>query len=134
MPGLESTLSTSVVVLARDPETIDGLAEYLRSRGARLQLHRELEVPEGAGVIVMFGDEFDSASARRFIADWRETKRGRLALILVTAHATLGRDLAGDQNATVLARPVWGWVLMSAIRSVLRQTSQPDDPSHESRS
>lgn len=62
-----------VAVLARDPETLDGLTDYLRAAGAHAVPKRDLVLKEHAEVIVLFGDDFDRAASAQFVREWVRT-------------------------------------------------------------
>ena len=115
MPALGSSLRVRVVVVARDPETRDGYAEYLLAVGARAQTRSELEVPSGVDVVILFGDEFDPGSSERFIDDWSRMGARRCRMILVTNREALASRVSSDSRASVLRRPLWGWVLLAAV-------------------
>jgi hypothetical protein len=110
----------AVAVFARDPETLDGLTDYLRAAGARALPKRNLVPAEGADVIVLFGDDFDSAASEQFVREWVSSPTRRCVLILVTSHGSLADRVRSDLRAVVLRRPVWGWVLLAAIQRALR--------------
>jgi hypothetical protein len=119
------SLDIDVAVFSRDPETLDGLTDYLRAAGARALPRRELKLEERADVIVLFGDDFDAASSDRFVTDWvRVPPARRCVLILVTSHTALAGSVRHDERAVVLRRPVWGWVLLAAIGSAIRDTAR----------
>jgi hypothetical protein len=112
-------LDMRVAVFARDPETLDGLTDYLRARGAGALSKRDLLRTERADVIVLFGDDFDSASSDQFVSEWVGASARRCMLILVTSRGPLADRVRSDKRAVVLRRPVWGWVLLPAIQSAL---------------
>jgi hypothetical protein len=119
MAGSEPSLDMRVAVFSSDPETLDGLTDYLRAAGARALPMRELRYVEPVDVIVLFGDDFDAASAKRFVRAWASAKAARPVLILTTSHQELADDVRAEKSAIVLRRPVWGWVLLAAIRSAI---------------
>jgi DNA-binding response OmpR family regulator len=109
-----------VAVLARDPETLDGLTDYLRAAGARVLSRHDLQLAERADVLVFFGDDFDSSSSDHFVREWVSAPARRCILVLVTSNGPLADRVRFDKRAVVLRRPVWGWVLLAAIQSALR--------------
>jgi hypothetical protein len=117
-------LELEVAVFARDPETLDGLTDYLRAAGARALPKRDLLRTERADVIVLFGDDFDSEASDTFVREWVSAPARRCVLILVTSHEPLADCARSDHRAVVLKRPVWGWVLLAAIQSGLRDMTQ----------
>jgi hypothetical protein len=127
MPKSAPVLDVSVALVGRDPETLDGLTEYLHRVGARPRSEREVRLTtEQADVVVLFGDDFEEASVRRFLAEWSGTTNNRSILVLVTSDPAAAEKVSGDPNAVVLRRPVWGWVLLGAIRTAMQRSS----PSH----
>src|SRR5579863_1766204 len=113
-----------VAVLARDPETLDGLTDYLRGAGARALPGRGLALSESAEVVVLFGDDFDSAASTQFVRQWTGARVHRSVLILVTGDDSLAESARSDPRAVVLRRPVWGWVLLAAIKSGLQRCAR----------
>jgi hypothetical protein len=117
MPALGSSLNVHVVVVARGPETRDGYADYLRAVGARAQTQSELTVPSDVDLVILFGDDFDLASSQKFVDDWSRLGASRCRMILVTNHEALAARVRSDPLASVLRRPLWGWVLLAAVCS-----------------
>ena len=124
VPAPSSPLELRVAVFARDPETLDGLTDYLRAAGARAVPRSDLNVAERAEVIVLFGDDFDRVASEQFVRAWAGSPAQRCILILVTSHGDLADSVRSDRRAVVLRRPVWGWVLLGAIQSGLRDIAR----------
>jgi hypothetical protein len=116
-------LELRVAVFARDPETLDGLTDYLRAAGARALPRRDLILAGRADVIVLFGDDFDSEAPATFVREWIGAPARRSVLILVTSNGSLADCARSQDRAVVLRRPVWGWVLLAAIQSGLRDAA-----------
>src|SRR5258708_6389751 len=125
MPGLALSLDLDVVVFARDRETVDGLTDYLRAAGARTVSKSELVLPGRGDVLIVFGDDFDAESSLRFVRQWATASIEPCRMILVTSREALSESVRSDPRARVLRRPVWGWVLMAALRSGERRTGAP---------
>lgn len=124
MDGSEPSLDIRIAVFASDPETLDSLTDYLRAAGARALPMRELRVVEPVDVVVLFGDEFDTASTTRFVLAWAGSGASRPILIVATGRQEVVDSVRGDGGAVVLRRPVWGWVLLAAIRAAIRDVAQ----------
>lgn len=123
MDGSEPSLDIRIAVFASDPETLDSLTDYLRAAGARALPMRELRLAERVDVIVLFGDEFDTAPTKRFVLAWAGAGASRPILIVATGRQEIVDSVRGDSGAVVLRRPVWGWVLLAAIRSAIRDVA-----------
>lgn len=118
------SLELRVAVFATDPETLDGLTDYLRAAGARAIPRNDLTLAERAEVIVLFGDDFEPAASEELVRAWAASRGPRAILILVTSQGSLAESVRPDPRAVVLRRPVWGWVLLAAIQSGLRDATR----------
>jgi hypothetical protein len=125
MRNAEAPLEVRVAVLARDPETLDGVTGYLRAAGGRPRPSQELRW-DGESVVVLFGDDFDDELSERFVREWPRAGGRRPVLVLVTSRDRLAAPaMAGDRAIVLLRRPVWGWVLLTAIRRAMEQAAAP---------
>lgn len=114
----------TVAVVAKSPETVDGLAAYLGNAGVTTRGSRSLEsvrtLSSGTVAVVFFPDEFASAGA---LAALRELRRShpRVFLVLVTRQPQdLEPALEPDGRSTpplVLPKPAFGWTILDALRA-----------------
>lgn len=114
-----------VLIVSTDNETIDGMQAYLSRVGASAQTVTKLaEAVEGAKTaqaVVLFADDYTKDSAIETLAELRNRLSARVVIVVsdeVDFFASIG---AGESTGalTVLRRPIWGWMLLDAIRSQL---------------
>jgi hypothetical protein len=72
----------------------------------------------------LFGDDFDAALTKQFVRAWTEADASRPVLILTTSRPEVADSVRADNRAIVLRRPVWGWVLLAAIRSAISELAE----------
>jgi hypothetical protein len=129
-----------VTIVADNPETLDGLAAYLRRAGIRTDGKRRLEdladLPSRAhaGVIVVFPDDFHSTAVMAALAALCERSPESLK-ILVTRDVKRFERLPTRDGALaplIVPKPVWGWTILDAIRArvepELGSIKDPDEP------
>jgi len=118
------SLSTYVTIVSKNPETLDGLQDYLARAGIPSQCTRALSdvkvAPEHATATVIFPDDFAEASVIALVLELRR-KRPRLLILLITRSPNRFRSTvcAEDQRSrvpVVLPKPLFGWVILDAIR------------------
>jgi hypothetical protein len=112
-----------VSVIADNPETRDGLRDYLREAGVTTQatgaLNDTVAVPRAATAVVIFPDEFGAKEIVASVLSLR-TVRPRLLILLVTGvpqrfRAALEPD-GRSPLPVILPKPVFGWSILDAIR------------------
>jgi hypothetical protein len=113
-----------VLVVSSNPETLDGLAQYLSQAGLPAQSRRDAnplaELPRMLTTLVVFPDDFPEHEISSYLSMVR-TRRPDLAIVVVTrdgpTYATLTATNGQALNAVVLARPAFGWVILDVIRA-----------------
>jgi hypothetical protein len=119
------SLATYVTIVSRNPETLDGLQDYLGRVGIPSHTTRALSdvkavAPEHATATVIFPDDFAEASVLALVLELRR-KRPRLLILLITRspnrfRATLCVEDPRSVAPIVLPKPLFGWVILDAIR------------------
>lgn len=115
--------SADVVIVATNPETIDGLEGYLRAAHVTARCTTDLDrcvglVGKATLAFVIFPDDFGRERVLSVVADLQQRCRS-VVPILITANATRFADLL-PKSVVVMARPVWGWSILDAIRATDR--------------
>ena len=132
----------SVTVVSRNPSTLERLEAYLRGVGVRGNpthtLGRLVEVtPLTAAAVVVFPDEYESDAVLSALEEAKRLRPNAL-LVVVTSDGSrfhkLERGVEGQGSLLVLAKPVWAWTIVDAIRARLAvdavQTSRKARSSH----
>lgn len=119
------SLPTYVTIVSKNPETLDGLQQYLGRAGVpsrTTRLLRDLTVvaPEHATATVIFPDDFAEEAALALIAELRR-KRPRLRTLIITrAPSRFQSFLTADDDRlpmpTIMPKPLFGWLILDAIR------------------
>ncbi|HEX7481251.1 MAG TPA: hypothetical protein VF331_25845 [Polyangiales bacterium] len=113
-----------VMIVADNPETIEGLRAYFNGVGVASQGRRDLRDPSAVTAtttaVVIFPDELVEAAVVRRILALRST-RPELPIVLVTgAPQRFQAALAADDRSLppiVLPRPAFGWTILDTIRA-----------------
>jgi hypothetical protein len=114
-----------VTIVSRNPETLDGLQQYLGragipSRATRAFSDLNVVAPGHVTVTVIFPDDFAEDAVLALVAALRR-QRSHLLILLITRapqrfRSVLGADDARLPMPTVLAKPLFGWLILDAIR------------------
>ncbi len=114
-----------VTIVSRNPETLDGLQQYLgragvASRATRIVSDLDVIAPDHATATVIFPDDFNEDRVLGLVADLRR-KRRHLTILLITSAPKRYRaalSAAGDASPapTILPKPLFGWAILDAIR------------------
>jgi hypothetical protein len=114
-----------VTIVSTNPETLDGLQQYLAragipSRTTRVVLDLTIVAPDHATAIVIFPDDFAEDAVLALVAVLRR-KRARLLILLITRAPNRFRSAlsADDEHLpmpTILVKPLFGWLILDAIR------------------
>jgi DNA-binding response OmpR family regulator len=114
-----------VTIVSSNPETLDGLATYLREAGVAVHGTRRIErclemTPPASSAIVFFPDDFSAPSIDLALADLRRRRPTALP-VLVTSDPKRFDRLHGNPRGIplVVAKPAWGWSLLDGIRARL---------------
>ena len=120
---LTPVATTPVVVVAESKETASGLQEYLATVGVACRASSELGMAEGldgsVNAVVLFPDEFQPASVIRWINALRAGRTNLLLIVVTSAPQRLAQALEPVAQATapvVIAKPVFGWAILDALR------------------
>jgi hypothetical protein len=114
-----------VTIVSANPETLDGLQSYLRQAGVDARGTRDIEC--GAAMdpypsaAVFFPDEYPADNVLKEIGRLR-SERPQLLIVLVTREPQrFAKALDAPEHAPtiVVPKPVWGWVILDAIRGRL---------------
>jgi hypothetical protein len=114
---------TVVIVVATNPETLDGLSSYLQGAGVAARCTRDLEectrvasASDGNVAVVIFPDDFRWEKVVAALAEVAGIRPPVLPL-LVTAHPQKFETLSAAEDVVIMPRPIWGWTILDAIRS-----------------
>lgn len=122
-----------VTVLAHNWGTLRGLSAYLNRAGITTTGTRFIEqlmelVPPWTAAVVLFPDEFKLSAVLDALAGLREDRPGALP-ILVTQDSRDFEQLLispGARSPLVVAKPVWAWMILDAIRARLADAPDRD--------
>jgi hypothetical protein len=116
---------TYVTIVSRNPETLDGLQQYLGragipSRTTRAFTDLAVVAPGHVTATVIFPDDFPEDAMLALVATLRR-KRSRLLILLITRAPQRIRSILGADDArlpmpTILAKPLFGWLILDAVR------------------
>lgn len=109
-----------VVIVSKNPETIDGLQRYLREAGLATVFTRDLDECAAVGTantaaFVFFPDDFPYEHVIVTLASLSEQRPFALP-VLVTARPDPFERLTTVESVLIVPRPVWGWAILEAIR------------------
>lgn len=112
-----------VAIVSLNPETLDGLHGYLSAAGVAARCTRDIDDCSRSAsaetlAFVLFPDDFAWERVVAAVAELRE-KRPRALPVLVTAHPKRFAAMTDAENVLVVARPVWGWAILDALRAHL---------------
>jgi hypothetical protein len=114
-----------VTIVSKNPETLDGLQQYLGragipSRTTRVLSDLTIVAPDHATATVIFPDDFAEDAALALLAALRR-RRSRLLILLITRAPNRFRSALSEDDArlampVILAKPLFGWLILDAIR------------------
>jgi hypothetical protein len=111
-----------VTIVSSNPETLDGLQGYLRLAGVDARGTGDIE--SGVALdpypcaVVFFPDEFPAGSVIREV-ERLQRERPQLLILIVTRDPRGFREVLDTDEPSptlVVAKPVWGWTILDAIR------------------
>jgi DNA-binding response OmpR family regulator len=118
-------LDRSIIVVSNNPETLDGVQQYLQRAGARTYNASRLEDADAgapsADAVLLFADDYPRAAALEAFTRFRAARPATLLVVVtedVAAFAMPARTESAASRVVVLRRPAWGWMLVDAIRGV----------------
>jgi hypothetical protein len=116
-------LDRTIAIVSNNPETLDGVQQYLRRVGARALAASRLEdvdaVNADADAVLLFADDYPRAVALRAFARLRASRPATLLVVVTEDVAAYAARAEGSASrVVVLRRPAWGWMLVDALRGV----------------
>jgi hypothetical protein len=122
------TRKSQVAIVSTNPETLDGLQSYLVGAGMMARCTRDLSdcatFAPSTLAFVLFPDDFRLEMVIAALAELA-TLRPQALPVLVTSQPQRFQSLALD-SVLIVPRPVWGWMILDAIRAHLDQTRSKD--------
>jgi DNA-binding NtrC family response regulator len=117
----------SVTLVAKNASTLEGLENYLRGVGVWANSTRSIErllemTPPSSAAVIVFPDEFQAAAVASVLATAKK-QRPDVLVVVITNEPSRFDKLAGGVGASegllVMAKPVWAWTILDAIRARL---------------
>ncbi len=114
-----------VTIVSANPETLDGLQTYLRQAGVDARGTREIEsgvaMDPHPSAAVFFPDEYPPDDVLKEVARLRRERPQVLVVLVTREPQRFAKALeAGEHTSTIVVpKPVWGWVILDAIRGRL---------------
>ena len=108
-----------LTLVCRNAETL--IEAYLRRAGVATHNTRRIErladmVPPSVSAVVIFADDFPFEAVRTAVTVVR-SQRPAVLIVIVTEDP--GAFATQPSSVLVLAKPVWGWTILDAIRAQL---------------
>jgi hypothetical protein len=127
MPGRSKRedLPVYVTIVSENPETTDGLQQYLGragipSRSTRMVNDVSLVAPDHTTATVIFPDDFAEDAVLALIGELRRRRPHLRNLLITEAPQRLLSSLRLDDRRlpmpTVMPKPSFGWTILDAIR------------------
>jgi hypothetical protein len=112
-----------VRIIAANEETLGGLQAYLRQAGVDAygtsQLVHDKASDRRPSAVILFPDDFQTNDVLQEVNRLRRIKPQPL-IVLVTREPQRFSDVLdveeGSQAPVLVPKPVWGWVILDAIR------------------
>jgi hypothetical protein len=118
-----SAFDLGVAVVAENPETVDGLADYLHRSGVPTRgsctVDQLPDLASSAVAVVLFPDEFRTDEMLAAILRLRATQPSLLILLITRDPHRFGSAIRGDGKSippVVLPKPSFGWTILDALR------------------
>ena len=122
-----------VTVVAHNWGTLRGLSAYLSRAGITTTGTRFLEqlmdlVPPWTAAVVLFPDEFKLPAVLDALAGLREGRPSALPILVTQDWKDFEKFLVtpGAWSPLVVAKPVWAWMILDAIRARLADAPDRD--------
>jgi hypothetical protein len=114
------------MIVADNPETLDGLEAYLRAAGIATSGTRRIErlsrtVDAATSALILFPDDFVLDQVIAALTDL-QTARPKLLSVLVTRESKPFARLFTAEHARaplILPKPAWGWTILDFLRAQL---------------
>ena len=121
----------SVVIVSDNPETLDGLQQYLTTAGllcysTRILKDPRLTSPGAATAVVVFPDDFSEAEVRELLCVLGRRRRRPVTILVTREPARLLSSFRSDAQIRapiVFPRPAFGWVILDAIHAHAAESS-----------
>lgn len=122
-----------ITVVARKPETVDALREYLTGAGVATSGISEVAylattVPQGCRVVVVFPDDFMYLAVAAELATLQATRPGLLTVFVTSdprRYEALPPPEEGAYEPVVIPKPAWGWTILETIRARMNEGPLP---------
>jgi hypothetical protein len=112
-----------VTIVAKNPETLDGLLAYLRNAGIAGRGTRAIEEASSARspVVVLFPDDYDRVLVLSLLTTLRAEHPSVLPVVVTSDPRSFERLVSSGEPAPILVvpKPAWGWTILDAIRARL---------------
>lgn len=117
----------SVTLVAKNPSTLEGLETYLQGVGVLANGTRSIErllemTPPSTAAAIVFPDEFQAAAVISAL-ETAKKQRPDVLVVVITNDPSRFDKLAGGADESgrllVIAKPVWAWTILDAIRAQL---------------
>lgn len=114
LPRVPRAPLADVVVVSDKVETREPLVAYLREAGVSVAGARTVETARRATTLVVFPDELDADDVTRAL---RRTCSARPDVLVLIVSSEPRRWAGAGLPVTTLAKPIFGWALLDAIRA-----------------
>lgn len=115
-----------VVIVSDNPETLDGLQEYLQRAGLTAHAARNLQaaVLESAAVsaVVLFPDDFPQAEIEAAVERITRSRPNVLPVLITQAphrFSSLLNNTTARVTPRIIPKPAWGWTILDTIRALV---------------
>lgn len=118
----------TIAIVSGNAETRNGLEGYLRNVGIPAESRHAFDITNlrspAVRALVLFPDDFDQACVQAGL-EVLLARDARPPSFLITRNLVPYETALGDRpDFIVLARPVWGWALVDAIRGYEAQAAE----------
>jgi hypothetical protein len=115
-----------VAIISDNPETLDGLREYLEAAGITTYGSRQLEAPllmsRPLAAVVLFPDDFSIGDVLDLVTRLLRARPNVRALIVTgdpRRYEPLVASHALSTGPMIIPKPAWGWTILESIRADL---------------
>jgi hypothetical protein len=115
-----------VAIISDNPETLDGLREYLEGAGIATYGSRQLAAPllmsHPLAAVVLFPDDFSTGDVFDLVARLLRA-RPNVRTLIVTGDPRRYEPLVALRTVSalpiIIPKPAWGWTILESIRADL---------------
>jgi hypothetical protein len=123
-PGTEGDPDREVAVISDNPETLDGLREYLEAAGITTYGSRQLAAPllmsRPLAAVVLFPDDFLTGDVFDLVTRLLRA-RPNVRTLIVTGDPRRYEPLVAlsaiRSVPIIIPKPAWGWTILDSIRA-----------------